>query len=152
MHAKFNYVFFVIRILFVLAWSALGIVLLYMLPGEESQKHDLSGVIGIMAAFLFVFGLFTFKFWRAIWTERFGMIITRDEVIIKDHLCFKTSILRPDEIKGFRLSQYPIRIKGVKSIFLCLKDGRKIEFPQFLFLNFKKMAAALEECGIAFLG
>ena len=152
MHGQFNYVLFLIRILFVLAWSALVIGLLFFLPGQLSQKHDLSGVVGVIAGFVFVFSIITVKFWRAIWTERFGLIITPDGVIVKDHLLFRSFTLRHGEIKGFSLSEYPVKIKGIQSILLYRVNGRKIEFPQFLFLNFRKITKALEESGISFLG
>jgi hypothetical protein len=105
-----------------------------------------------MAGLGFVCSIATFKFSRAVWTERFSMVITHDQVMIKDKLFFKSSILRHDEIKGFSLAEYPIRIRGVRSILLYLVDGHKIEFPQFLFFNFKNLAGALEESGIPFLG
>jgi hypothetical protein len=66
MRAQFNYILFLIRILLVLSWSALVIGLLFFLPGEMSLKHDLSGVVGGMAAFVFVISLVGFKFWRAV--------------------------------------------------------------------------------------
>jgi hypothetical protein len=80
------------------------------------------------------------------------MIITHEMVVIKDHLLFRSSALGQAEIKGFSLSEYPIRLKGVQSILLYLINGQKIEFPQFLFLNFRKLTTALEESGIPFLG
>ena len=152
MHGQFNYILFLVRTLFVLSWSALVVGVLFFLPGQLSQKHDLSGVVGIIAGFVFVFSIITFKFWRAIWTERFGLIITSDGVIVKDHLLFRSAALRQEEIKGFSLSEYPVRLKGVHSILFYLVNGQKIEFPQFLFLNFKKLTTALEESGITFLG
>jgi hypothetical protein len=152
MSAQFNFVLFWIRILFVLAWSFLIMGLLFYLPGILSSSQDLLGVMGIMVAFVFVYSLITFKFWRAVLTERFSMVITHDQVIIKDHLLFRTSVLRSEEIKGFSLSEYPIRISGIQSILLYLVNGQKIEFPQFLFFNFKKLSRSLRECGIPFLG
>jgi hypothetical protein len=152
MHAQFNYILFFIRFLFVFIWSLLVVGLLFFLPAELSRKHDLSGVIGVMAGFVFVCSLATFKFWQAVWTERFTMTITRDTVIIKDRMFFKSFSLPQSEIKGFSLSEYPIRICGIQSILLYLVNGQKIEFPQFLFFNFKKLAKALEESGISFLG
>lgn len=152
MRAKFNYILFVIRILFVLAWSAAVVGSLCYMPGDLGRTHELSGVIGVMAGFICVFSLFTFKLWRAVWTERFSMHINPGQVIIKDHLLFRSFALRTDEIKGFSLSEYPIRISGVQSILLYLINGEKIEFPQFLFFNFKKLAKGLEQDGVPFLG
>jgi|GEM_PF-6433957 len=152
MRAQFNYIVFLIRILFVLAWSALVIGLLFFLPRELSRTHDLSGVLAIMAGFIFVCSMATFKFWRAVWTERYNMVIADNQVTIKDQLLFRSFVLRNDEIKGFSLSEYPIRISGIKSILLYLINGEKIEFPQFLIFNFKKLTRALEKSGVPFLG
>lgn len=48
--------------------------------------------------------------------------------------------------------EYPTRwVKG-RSIMLYLTEEQKLEFPEFLFLNFRKLDKALEESGLHFFG
>ena len=72
--------------------------------------------------------------------------------MITDLILFKRRVLRREDIKGFSLSEYPLRGINFKSILLYLYNGQKVELPQFLFLNFKQLTRSLQESGIKFLG
>ena len=48
--------------------------------------------------------------------------------------------------------EYPMRGARAKSIILYISEEEKLEFPEFLFLNFKKLDKALEESGLQFFG
>jgi hypothetical protein len=152
MSGKFNYPVFILRMLFEAVFLVLGIVALVLGPSHWSENHDLSGVIGITVAFAVLLFYINFKFLRAIWTERFGIRFETGSLIITDHLLLKRRVLRGDDIKGFSLSEYPLRGMKVKSILLYLSSGKKVEFPQFLFFNFKSLSPSLQESGITFLG
>jgi hypothetical protein len=152
MHGKFNYPLFIARIIIVTGFLALSITCLILGPSHWSAAHDLSGVVGITVTFTLLLLFVNAKLIRAIWTERFGIRIERDTLIMSDHLRFKRLVLQRAEIKGFSLSEYPLRGLSVKSVLLYLSNGKKIELPQFLFFNFKQLAPALEESGVKFLG
>jgi hypothetical protein len=152
MHGKFNYPVFILRMIIEAVFLVLGIVVLILGPDHWSANHDLSGVVGMTVAFAVLLFFVNAKFIRPIWTERFGIRIEPDSLIITDHLLFKRRVLRGNDIKGFSLSEYPLRGMKVKSILLYLSNGEKIELPQFLFFNFKNLAPSLQENGITFLG
>jgi hypothetical protein len=152
MRGKFNYPLFIARIIIVTGFLALSIMVLTLGPSHWSEGHDLSGVIGLTITFTLLLLFVNVKFIRAVWTERFGLRIERDSLIITDHLRCKRQTLQRADIKGFSLSEYPLRGLSVKSILLYLSSGKKIELPQFLFFNFKQLPPALEQNGIKFLG
>lgn len=152
MHGKFNYPVFILRMIIEAVFLVLGIFVMILGPGHWSANHDSSGVVGMTVVFAALLLFINVKIIRAIWTERFGIRIEPDSLIITDHLLFKRRVLRGDDIKGFSLSEYPLRGMKVKSILLYLSTGEKIEFPQFMFFNFKSLAPSLQESGITFLG
>jgi hypothetical protein len=152
MRGKFNYPIFIARIIIVTGFLALSLTALILGTSHWSERHDLSGVIGITVTFTLLLLFVNVKFIRATWTERFGIRIDRNSLIITDHLRFKRQVLQRADIKGFSLSEYPLRGLSVKSILLYLSNGEKIELPQFLFFNFKQLAPALEQSGVKFLG
>ena len=151
MRGIFNYIFFYFRIIVALAFSALCIAGLILPFTDIDKEHDTPGGTLGMVGLCVLVSLICFKLWRAIWTERFNLALLDGQVIIKDKLLFRSTILLPEDIKGYSLSEYPIRFK-VRSILFYLNNGKKIEFPQFLFFNFKKLIKALEPHGIKFLG
>jgi hypothetical protein len=152
MHGKFNYPLFIGRILFELGFLAASIIVLVLGPGRWAEGHGMGGVIGITIAYGLLLLYLHVKYIRAIWTERFGLRIDGDTLTLTDNLLFKRLTLQHTAIKGFSLSEYPLRGLKVKSILLYLSSGQKIELPQFMFFNFKHLSPALEQAGIAFLG
>lgn len=114
--------------------------------------HGLAGTIGIAIALSLLCAYMNFKLIRAIYRERFTMKIEAGTLFVTDVLRFKKRALAAADIKGFSLSEYPLRGFKFKSILVYLKNGEKLEFPQFLFLNFRKLAQCLEQNGIRFLG
>jgi hypothetical protein len=152
MRGRFNYIAFFVRIFFCLLFSFLAVgwtVLIVQLcfgdfPGIGEFGRRIVGNI--------LFYYVAFKLGQAAWSQRFTIALTGDKVIVRDVLLFKRRILQFGDIKGFSLMEYPTRwVKG-RSIILYLTDGGMIEFPQFLFLNFRKLDIALEESGINFFG
>jgi hypothetical protein len=152
MRGKFNYIVFLLRIIFALAFTTVSVYIIIIGPGRWTAGHDLSGVIGITSLWGIITFYIAFKIIRAIWTERFTLSLAGDGIIIKDLILFKHRTLQKADIKGFSLSEYPLRNNIFKSILFYLGDGTKVEFPQFLFLNFKKLTQALKESGITFFG
>ena len=152
MRGKFNYFVFFLRIIFAVIFLPLSIAAIIFCPGESLAHHDLAGVIAVTFAFFLLLFYVNFKIGRAIWTERFTMRIEAGSIVITDLFTFKKRVLHGADIKGFSLAEYPLRGLKVKSILLYLVNGQKIEFPQFLFYNFKRLNQALQENGIRFLG
>jgi len=152
MHGKFNYFVFFLRIIFWVIFLPCSIAAIIFCPEESRSHHDLWGVIAMTFAFFLLLFYFNFKIGRAIWTERFTMRIEEGRIIVTDLFTFRKRVFQAADIKGFSLSEYPLRGLKVKSILLYLDNGQKIEFPQFLFFNFKRLTQALQENGFKFLG
>jgi hypothetical protein len=99
-----------------------------------------------------LFYYIAFKLGQATWSQRFTIVLAGDQVVVRDVILFKRRVLQFADIKGFSLMEYPTRWVNGRSIVLYLTDGAMIEFPQFLFFNFRKLDMALEESGINFFG
>jgi len=158
MRGRVNYLVFFIRIIFCLGISFLAIWGAISLVRECLTDLPEAGELGRTIVFMILIFYVAFRLGQAAWHQRFTIRLVGDQIIVKDMILFKRRTLRSNDIKGFSLMEYTmggIRLMGWvkgKSIMLYLEDGDKIEFPEFLFMNFTKMDRALEESGLQFFG
>lgn len=127
MRGKFNYLIFFLRLIFAAVFLACSLAALIMGPRQWFADHDLSGAVDLTFTLLLLLSFVNFKISRAVWTERFTMRVAADSVIITDLILFKRRVLRSEDIKGFSLSEYPLRGINFKSILLYLDNGQKVE-------------------------
>jgi hypothetical protein len=94
-----------------------------------------------------------YNFWRSFWMQRFIITIEDKNIYLKDILLRKL-ILLDNSFKGYSYSSYgdSRAVYDFKTLLFYFNDGRIIEFPQFLFTNFKKIHEALLQAKVNFLG
>ncbi len=84
--------------------------------------------------------------------ERNNLFLEEKDIILKDAVNSKEKRIPKNKVKGFSTTTYNTRAWNFKSLILYLANGDKIEFPQFLYWNFKDFKVALEENNIQYLG
>jgi len=122
--------------------------------GVTEWKDHLPGIgeIGLVFVSLALIVYVAFRLGQASWHQRFNIRIADDHIVVRDVFLFRRRTFQLNEIKGFSLMDYPMRRGRSKSIILYVSEEKKFEFPEFLFLNFRKLDKALEESGLHFFG
>lgn len=144
--SKFLYLILGIRIIMFL--STLAMVCMFLFLGAPSiwGRYSNGKAMLIISIGILLFTYLSISVGSSLLTQRFNLII-------KDK---KTSVT--DNIKGFSISAYST-ITATKSIagyfrttIIYFKTGEVIEFPQFLYWNYKFIALALDDNNVDFLG
>jgi hypothetical protein len=149
---RFNYLLFFIRIIFCLAFATLGVWGIIDVIIQWVDAGIFNADQGKLVIFCIAFCYIAVKLGQAAWHQRFTIRLSGDKIIVRDVFLFRRRVLQLSDIKGFSLMEYPTRwVKG-RSIMLYLTEEQKLEFPEFLFLNFRKLDKALEESGLHFFG
>jgi hypothetical protein len=150
---KFIYPIHVIRILTFL--SIMAGFSLFITVGIPSfiRPHPPAKVVLLTMFGLMLFGFLIYHYGRVLWTQRFNIIIQNKKVYLKDVFSRK-EINLDNSFKGYSYSSYGSNraFKDFKTLLFYFNNGRIIEFPQFLYTNFKDIREALYEAGIKFLG
>jgi hypothetical protein len=148
----YNYLILGLRTTFFLFFILLLIALICLAPELlESEDYSFKTWSGLSCG-IFLLNLLTFRFGKLLKTQRNNLIIKDKKIIIQDTIFKTEKVYELNEIKGFSLSKYPTKIWNFKEIIIYVKNGDKIEFPQFLYLNFKDFKTSFENYGLAFLG
>ena len=115
-------------------------------------KLDWVKIIFGIPAGLFILGFFVYRFVKLLLTERMNILLENDQLILKDALTSALKNFDKKEIKGFSSSIYQTKIWNFKAIIIYFTNETKIEFPQFLYWNFKEIKSELESNDITYLG
>ena len=117
----------------------------------KSDNYSFKTWLGLSCG-LFLFLILTYRFGKLVKTQRKNLIIQDKCVFIRDTVFNTEKVYNLYDIKGFSLTKYPTKIWTFKEIIIYMKNGDKIELPQFLYLNFKDFKDAFEICGLEYLG
>ena len=150
---RFNYLLFAIRgLAFLFFLAFLFIFIFLIIPGLIESGNPSKKFIAIPLGLLLVI-YFIYRFGKLLSSQRsIASIDNKGTILLKDALTGKRNMLHASDIKGFSMSKYPTKFSDFKEIILYLKNGKKIEMPQFLYWNFKEIKPAFEENGLKFLG
>lgn len=149
--AKFIYPFFFVYLLFFLFFSLsllfLESKIIYYFITGKSSADDLKLFFG----FLFLFGYFSLMCGHMTLLLRNGLIIQKNRIVLINHLSFqKTDIT--DLIKGYSRTDFGKYSTSKNTILLYLSDGRIINLPKFMYLNFGDIEPILIDNKVKFLG
>jgi hypothetical protein len=151
--SKLVYLIFFIRLIFFLALITSLILLLCIgVPGLWKKYTPVQAAgLAILGIALFMYLLYSFG--KSIWMQRFAIIIEDGTVRLKD-IILQKSILLDDSFKGYSYSSYGDgrAAYNFKTLLFYFNDGQIIEFPEFLFSNFKYISEALINAKVNFLG
>ena len=117
------------------------------------EKHSPVKALGLTIFGILLFAFLLYNYGKTILTQRFILLIKNESVYLKDVLFHKTTLL-DDSFKGYSYSSYGdgSAVRNFKTLLFYFTDGRIIEFPQFLFTNFKHIHGALSDAKVNFLG
>ena len=150
--SKFIYPIFIIRAIFFLALVAsLGMFIVIGVPSFW-ENHPPIEAIGLTIVGVTFFLYLILVFGKSAWMQRFNIIIEGNNAYLKDFL-FKSSIQLDSNFKGYSYSSYGDRraLYNFKTLIFYFDYGRIIEFPQFLYLNFKRIHSSLSDMKVTFL-
>ena len=155
--SKFLYIVFIARILLIFALIGVsGLFVLIGIPNIWNKNVHLIAIL-LIALGVFIFSYLLLMLGFAIWQHRFILIVRNGEVFLKDIILNRFEVTG-DNIMGYSTSKYGNRgayngpISDFKTLLIYFKDGRVIEFPQFLYANFKLIPEILNASGIKYLG
>lgn len=149
---KYNYLVLFFRFLILIGSCIYLYVLLEIIPDYwQENRNYLVKAIGILAGFLLAYILIN-RMIRFLNYQRYNFFLYNDRITMKNVISGKETDILIQEIKGYSLSNYPTKIRDFKEIIIYLKNGKKIELPQFLFFNFKDLMQSLNMSDINFLG
>ena len=155
--SKFLYLILGIRIIMFL--SALAMICMFLFLGAPSiwsrYSHEKAIPLTLLGTSLFTY--LSISIGYSLMTQRFNLIIKDKKIFLKDIFLMKTTSVT-DNIKGYSISAYST-ITATKSIagyfrttIIYFKTGEVIEFPQFLYWNYKFIALVLDDNNVEFLG
>ncbi|KIO51134.1 hypothetical protein IW18_19165 [Flavobacterium hibernum] len=148
---RYNYLILVARFIFTIFFGALSIIMIYVLIKDSKSNNYLSEFFfGIVFNIIMIY--LTYHFAILIIKQSYNFKIEENSIFKISILSGRKELLKTNQIKGFSISEYPIKIWNFKSIILYLANGKKIELPQFLYFNFNKIENELIENSITKLG
>ena len=150
---KYNYLIFGLRVVFFLFFAGLLFVFLFYAAPRmlQDKSFDFKTFIGLLAG-LFLFLFLPYRFGKLLVTQRDVLSFENEEFQLIDAITGKKHSISVHELKGFSMTKYPTKVWDFKEIILYFNNGRKIELPQFLYLNFREIKPAFESNGLRFLG
>lgn len=108
-------------------------------------------VFGIIAGVFLAF-YFPYHLAKLLLTQRKNIVFQSGQLILKDAVSFTEILIDKSNLKGFSTSICQTNVWGFKTIIFYFVNGGKMEFPQFLYWNFKDIKPALEDNKISYLG
>ena len=152
-NTRYNYFVFGLRLLFLLFFTGLLLAFVFkVIPFLLTDKLNWVKIICGIPAGLFILSFFVYRFAKLLLTERMNIFLGSGQMILKDALTSAINDFDKKDIKGFSSSIYQTKIWNFKTIILYFTDETKMEFPQFLYWNFKEIKSALESNNITYLG
>jgi hypothetical protein len=150
--SRYIYLVFGLRLLGFAFFMFYSILIFYFGPDFIAEStNDFKLILGVLAGL--VFALYVpYRFAKLLITQRNDLILQNNLVFLMDAITGKEVCFDLSEIKGYSTSIYKINIRDFETIFLHLNTGKKIEFPQFLYWNFKDIRPAIEAYSIPYLG
>lgn len=148
---RFNYLILVGRFILMLFFGTLSVFLMYLII-EKLKLQGYSNEVLPLALFNFILLYLTYHFIVIIYNQSYNFEIEEHKIFKISIFSGKKELLKTDQIKGFSTSIYPIKVWNFKSIILYLKNGKKLEMPQFLYFNFNEIENKLIENSVTKLG
>lgn len=151
--SKFVYPVFVLRLLLFVSIATGFFLFIFIGIPSLTKQHSLLKAIGLISLGIILFAYLFFMLGMPLFTQRYNLIIQNGQVTLHD-IFFGKHIKIDQSFKGFSLSNYSNRGLGsfVKTLIFYFHSGQKIEFPQFLYLNFKDIQPSLIDNSITYLG
>ena len=97
---------------------------------------------------ILLFGYLSLKFDYNALTFRYGVFIVDESIILREYMFWRTTIIT-DDIKGYSLSYGNY---SIPCIIIYLGNGKHINLPRYLYLNYNDITDALDNNKIPFLG
>ncbi|MEG0848310.1 MAG: hypothetical protein RSD71_00940 [Flavobacterium sp.] len=148
---QFNYLILVGRFILMLFFGTLSVFLMYLII-EKLKLQSYSNEVLQLVLFNFILMYLTYHFVVIICKQSYNFEIEESNIFKISIFSDKKELLKTDQIKGFSTSIYPIKVWNFKSIILYLKNGKKLELPQFLYFNFNEIENKLIENSVIKLG
>ena len=148
---RFNYLILVGRFILMLFFGTLSVFLMYLII-EKLKLQSYSNEVLQLVLFNFILMYLTYHFVAIICKQSYNFELEEGNIFKISILSDKKELLKTDQIKGFSTSIYPIKVWNFKSIILYLKNGKKLELPQFLYFNFNEIENKLIENSVIKLG
>jgi len=82
---------------------------------------------------------------------RYSLTINDRQTYLIDNLLLKKENIS-NTSKGYSKSQFGKLQTNYNTIIIYLLDGRKVNLPKFMYINFKEIEKQLDTAGISFLG
>lgn len=150
--AKFNYLIFWLRLFFGIFTLCVFVVFILVSPELfKSFERGLKFYIGFLAG-LFLYTYLPYRFFKMAYLQRESLFIYEDYIQIDKILSKTLEDIPLIDFKGYSISRYPTKLWNFKEVILYLKNGKKIEIPQFLYINFKDFLEALQKSKLTHLG
>lgn len=148
---RFNYIILILRFIFSIFFAGLSFIMIYILiENLKSKGFSTEVIFAIIFSMIMIY--LAYHFIVLIIKQSNNFIIDEGNIFIVSILSGKKELLKKTDIKGFSTSEYPLKIWTFKSIILYLQNGKKIEFPQFLYFNFNEIENMLIENSIRNFG
>jgi hypothetical protein len=149
--SRYIYLVFGLRLFYFALFLFIFIIALYTIPDFLAEvDYDFKSIIGLVGVILLIY--LPYRFAKLIITQRNVIILQNGLLFLMDAITGKEVCFELTEIKGYSTSVYIIQIRNFETIFLHFHNGKKIEFPQFLYWNFKDIKPAFEAYSIPYLG
>ena len=150
---NYNYIVFGLRVLFLIIFIGLFFIFIFKAIPHFLADNTFSFnlVLGLIAG-LFLTLFLPYRFIKILLTERNNIIIRNHQLFLIDSITSEERFVNKSDIKGFSTSVYQTNAWDFKTIIFYFSDGKKIEFPQFLYWNFKEIEQQLIDNRILYLG
>jgi len=151
--SKFNYLVFGLRLLFFILFVGLFFVFVFKVAPSfyADNKLGVKLILGLLAG-LFLTIFLPYRFGKLLLKERSNIILENGQLILKDAITSKERYLEKTDLNGFSTTIYQTKAWNFKSIIFYFSNGDKLEFPQFLYWNFKDIKETLVENNVKYLG
>jgi len=106
--------------------------------------------LGMAAAALLLFGYPAAQIVYITLTLRYGIKIIDKSIVLKDFLFWRERNIT-GKIRGYS-SSFAGNYHDIKCIIIYLEDGRHINLPRYMYLNYMDIEPALKQYGLTFLG
>ena len=151
--SKFIYPVYIARFLLFLALIVAAVLFVFVGIPSFFKQHSIIKSIGLSTLGFFLFSYMMIMSFLSLKLERYSIVITNEKAYLKDNV-FGKKIFLNENFYGYSFSNYSSRHSGIdfRTLIFYFQDGKKIEMPQFLHLNFKEIHPALKGNKIHFLG
>lgn len=148
---KYNYFIFVLRLLVTIFLISFSIGFISEQVHSFLTKNFISIMVIVIVIICFAIYL-PYRCIRALLKQRNNIMFKDGKIFLRDALAQKEIFIEKPTLKGFSTSIYSTNIWSFKTIIFYFNNGDKLEFPQFIYWNFKDLKPKLIENGISYLG